>query len=101
MINSFKNQYAFLSNFYTVSLTFECRNYPTVEHAYQSSKTFDNNHRHWISFLPGNKAGVAKIRGQGVKLRPDWEKVKVDIMKKLLCEQPRVKTTRLGLDFES
>jgi ribA/ribD-fused uncharacterized protein len=87
MIKAFGKQYAFLSNFYQVSVNFEGTIYPTVEHAYQASKSFDDTYRKRISFIPGNKAGLAKIRGQNVKLRPDWEKVKVNIMKKLLYKK--------------
>ncbi len=58
--------------------------YPSVEHAYVASKSFDGTYRKRISFIPGNKAGLAKRRGREVKLRPDWKKVKINIMKKLL-----------------
>lgn len=87
MIDSFKNQYAFLSNFHQVSITFEGIMYGSVEHAYQSSKSFDNKYRKMIALIPGNKPGIAKIRGQNVKIRPDWEKTKVGIMKKLLYKK--------------
>lgn len=87
MIKAFGKQYAFLSNFYQVSLTFEGIMYGSVEHAYQSSKSFDNKYRKMIASIPGVKAGISKMRGQNVKLRPDWEKVKVDIMKKLLYKK--------------
>ena len=87
MIDSFKNQYAFLSNFYQVSITYEGIIYPTVEHAYVASKSFNDKFRRMISNIPGNKAGLAKMRGQNTKLRSDWEKVKVGIMKKLLYKK--------------
>jgi hypothetical protein len=87
MINSFKKQYEFLSNFYQALLIFERIMYPTVEHAFQASKSFDDKYRRMISLIPGNKSGTTKMRGQNVKLRSDWEKVKIDIMKKLLYKK--------------
>lgn len=87
MIDSFKNQYAFLSNFYQVSITYEGIMYGSVEHAYQASKSFDDKYRKMIATIPGNKAGLTKQFGNNVKLRPDWEKVKIDIMEKLLYKK--------------
>jgi ribA/ribD-fused uncharacterized protein len=87
MIDSFKNEYDFLSTFYYVLLTYESIMYESVEHAYQASKSFDDKYRKMIASIPGRKAGLAKMRGQNVKLRPDWEKVKVNIMKKLLYKK--------------
>jgi len=88
MIKTFRNQYAFLSNFYQVSITYEGIVYGSVEHAYQASKSFDViKYRKMIATIPDNKPWVSKLRGQKVRLRPDWEKVKVDIMKKLLYKK--------------
>jgi len=87
MINSFKNQHKFLSNFYQVSINFEGIIYPTVEHVYQAAKSFDTIYRDKISSIPWYKPGTAKMYGNKVKIRPDWEKVKVDIMKKLLYKK--------------
>lgn len=87
MIDSFKNQYKFLSNFYQVSVSFEGVVYGSVEHAYQASKSFDDKYRKMISSIPGNKAGLTKRFGGKVVLRQDWDKVKVGIMKKLLYKK--------------
>lgn len=87
MINSFKNQYAFLSNFYQISITFEGIIYGSTEHAYQASKSFDNKYRKMIASIPGNKPGLTKRFGSRVTLRSDWDKVKIDIMSKLLYKK--------------
>jgi len=84
IINSFKDEYDFLSNFYPVTVRFEDLSYPTVEHAYQASKSKEFFFRKLIAALPPTKAGLAKRRGRTVRLRSDWEIVKIDIMRDLL-----------------
>lgn len=79
MISEFKGKYRFLSNFYPVTITTDDGLiYPSVEHAYQASKTFDMGERFKISELP--TPGLAKKAGKSVKLREDWDKIKLDVM---------------------
>ena len=84
MINEFKGKYYFLSNFYPSSITPWADNitYPTVEHAFQAMKSLDINERKNIAQLP--TPGDAKYAGRRVKLRPDWNNVKIDIMRQAL-----------------
>lgn len=77
--------YDFLSNFYAASVSYEGKLYPTVEHAYQASKTIDPNIREFIR--KAKDPGEAKRLGQGIAVRNDWEKVKVDIMRCLIKEK--------------
>jgi len=94
-INEFQGRYKFLSNFWPVWLEFEGFFYPTVEHAYQASKTKEPYERKKIRFA--KTAGKAKRYGKHVILRQDWEEVKLQIMESLvrqkftkykdLCEQ--------------
>lgn len=69
MINSFRGEYAFLSNFYPCFVIYEGIRYPSVEHAFQASKTFDIRERTDIrhTFDPYE----AKLCGKKVKLRED------------------------------
>lgn len=86
MINEFTGKYRFLSNFYPVWVTFEDAQYPSVEHAYQAAKTTDFNSR--LPFMEGVvTANEAKKLGKKIKLREDWEQVKVPIMLSLLREK--------------
>jgi hypothetical protein len=78
MISEFQGQYRFLSNFYPCTITYEGIEYPTTEHAYQASKTLDQERRKYISQL--ETASQAKRAGKNVKMRSDWEEVKVDVM---------------------
>ena len=87
LISSFKDKYDFLSNFCPVTVRIEDMNYPTVEHAYQASKSKEYFFRKLIVALPSSKAGVAKRRGNTIRLRSDWEDVKIQIMYELLCNK--------------
>lgn len=82
MIDFFDSEYAFLSNFYNASCIFEGKLYPTVEHAFQAAKSLDHAERDWIA--AAGSPGLAKRLGRRVNLRPDWEKVKFDVMEECL-----------------
>ena len=89
-ITEFKNDYTFLSNFYPSYILFEGLVYPTVEHAYVAAKTFDNVFKIMIAELPGHRVGYAKKLGRNIELRPNWEKIKVPIMRELLLKKFKV-----------
>ena len=82
MIDFFDGEFAFLSNFYNASCIFEGKLYPTVEHAFQAAKSLDHAERDWIA--AAGSPGLAKRLGRRVNLRPDWEKVKFDVMEECL-----------------
>jgi hypothetical protein len=81
-IDSFEGEYRFLSNFYFSPLKLGGIIYPTVEHAFQAGKTKDKNERMEISLL--NTPGEAKRAGRKVKLREDWEQIKLEVMEFLV-----------------
>lgn len=74
-IDYFQGQYRFLSNFWYNSKGFN------VECWFQSFKTLDLNEREQIRKM---KPGDAKIYSRTIKLRPDWEHIKIGIMEKLV-----------------
>lgn len=82
MIDFFDGEYAFLSNFYNASCIFEGKLYPTVEHAFQAAKSLNHAERDWIA--AAGSPGLAKRLGRRINLRPDWEKVKFDVMEECL-----------------
>ena len=84
-IRSFRNKNAFLSNFYPVFIYYEGMKFPSVEHAFQAAKTNDSEVRKL--FMAAPTAKEAKRLGRKVKLRGDWESVKVDIMEMLLRQK--------------
>ena len=97
-IESFTGDYRFLSNFYFPEfrrIPYEGINYPTVEHAYQAAKTLDNNQRIKIAQL--DTPGKAKRAGRQVKLREDWDEVKLQVMTNLIWMKFQVPGLRLKL----
>jgi ribA/ribD-fused uncharacterized protein len=87
VINSFKGEHSIYSNFYPVIVQFEGLNFPTVEHAYQASKSKEHFFRKLMASLPAKAAGLAKRRGSIIRLRSDWKDVQIDIMHELLCQK--------------
>jgi N-glycosidase YbiA len=84
-IKGFFGENRFLSNFWFSKVWYEGLEYPSVEHAYQAAKSLNQGERATIASL--RKPGDAKRAGNGIKLRPDWEQVKVDIMTYLVKEK--------------
>lgn len=88
-IISFADNYAFLSNFYKHNLITDIDypdiKYPTVEHAFQAAKTLSRSERKQLSELA--TPAEAKFTGRHIKIREDWEDVKLDIMKYYLKEK--------------
>lgn len=80
-----KNGTEFLSNFHPSTVLFEGQLYPTVEHAYQASKTLDSNIREIIR--KSKSPADAKKLGRAITLRQDWMDVRVNIMRNLIREK--------------
>ena len=85
MIDSFRGEYAFLSNFYSAGVMLDGMYFPTVEHAFQAAKTYDINARKSIAVA--RTPGEAKRMGKTVLLRDDWESVKCQVMLELLRQK--------------
>jgi ribA/ribD-fused uncharacterized protein len=83
MINSFRNEYHFLSNFYPLHIKYEGLIYYSVEHAYQAAKTLDPELRIGMSQLCS--AATAKKIGRLLPLRDDWDAVKLTVMRDCLA----------------
>ena len=85
MISSFRDEYFFLSNFYPVELKLDGIVYPNAEAAFQAQKTLDVEERRKFSML--KNPVQAKRLGRKVKLRDDWEEVKLDIMTEIVSQK--------------
>ncbi len=75
-IYRFDGEFAFLSNFYPLAGGL------TLEHYYQAAKTFDLQER--AAILSAPTPGKAKRLGQRVRLRPNWDAMRVNVMRDLL-----------------
>ena len=78
-INSFKGEFCFLSNFFESPFVIGGIRFKTVEHFFQSMKTNDPKERETI--IHALTPGKAKRLGRKIKLREDWDTIKIDIMK--------------------
>lgn len=82
IINLFRGDYRFLSNFYVTDIPYEGLIYPSVEHAFQAAKSTNLSIRETIRCA--ETPAVAKRIGRLLTIREDWENVKCDIMLTLL-----------------
>lgn len=80
-IDSFKGNYEFLSNFAPCYIRYEGVLYTSVECAFQAAKVSDINIKKQIAQLTPKDA---KKYGKKVKLRSDWNNVRIGIMRDLL-----------------
>lgn len=88
-IKSFSGVYRFLSNFWYSPVKDGNIVWPTVEHGYQWAKADFSDlsenmvlalHTKLLTLTPGQ----AKAWGQQVKLVPDWEEIKIPVMRRLV-----------------
>lgn len=80
LVDSFRGEHSFLSNFHLCSLY----PYSSAEAAFQAAKCADDSERILFQSLTPSQA---KKEGRRVKLRPDWDAVKVDIMLEILKDK--------------
>lgn len=85
VIAGFTGEYQFLSNFHESRITMDGCSYPTVEAAYQASKTLDPETRRLIRLE--TSPGRAKRLGRKAALRPDWEEIKFGVMEQLVRQK--------------
>lgn len=75
----------FLSNFYPCVIVYDEREWPSVEHAYQAMKTTNLKIQEFIRQEVKRPGEVKQIMSDRlIPLRPDWNKIKFDIMYELL-----------------
>ena len=85
MINEFKGEYRFLSNFFMTDVEFEGVIYPSSEHAYMAAKTTDPALRNSIRLCAS--PADAKKAGRSIKLRANWEEIKHMTMYVILLDK--------------
>lgn len=79
MINQFKGEYRFLSNFYPSPFDVHDVVFPTVEHYYQAMKT--TSYDEYMTVAQATTPSEAKKLGRIYELREDWEQIKDNIMR--------------------
>jgi len=86
VIDSFRGPYAFLSNMYPARIVFDALTFTCSEAAYQAAKCADPNDRFRFRDIDGF---TAKRLGRSIDIRPDWDAVKVDTMRRILANKFR------------
>ena len=81
-IKSFKGQNYFLSNFYPCAIEYEGQTFPSLECAYQAAKTPNRDVRYYFTIMDNSME--ARMWGNKIAMRPDWDRVKYSIMYELL-----------------
>lgn len=85
-VSAFTGKNRYLSNFWPVAVEGPGGFlYPTVEHAYQASKTC--HPQEWAAILKMPTPGMAKRAGRKVTLREDWDTIKLERMESLLRQK--------------
>ena len=82
LIDCFAYKFRWLSNFHPSTLIYNGLKYPTVEHAYQANKTLVPE----LSEMIRNTDTPAKAKRMGkvAPLRPDWDEIKIALMRDLV-----------------
>ena len=97
VINEFKEENRFLSNFYQCDFVYEGLTYHTAEAAFQAQKTLEKTDRKVFTQLA---PAEAKRRGRHVRLRDDWEEIKDGIMEEIVrakfSQNPKLKAELLA-----
>lgn len=96
MINSFSGRWSFLSNFYPCDIVYQGITYPSTEHYYVAMKINDSQTingqfyskidvRELISKI--STPGQVKRFGRSLKLRSDWDQIRLKVMEWCLREK--------------
>lgn len=85
MIERFQGSYEWLSNFAYCQVRLDGISYPSVEHAYQSAKSTDPD---WKRYCQTEKnPGKVKRESRKVRLIPNWDSYKVQVMRQLIDQK--------------
>jgi hypothetical protein len=84
-ILEFKDEHHFLSNFHPATFVWRHIIWLNSEAAYQAAKS--NDYGTWLEFAKMRNPAQAKQAGKTVKMRDDWDEVKVGIMREIVFEK--------------
>lgn len=80
-IDKFDGDFAFLSNFYPAPISMDGMSFQSSEAAYQAQKCLNTMDKFQFCTLDPR---AAKKLGRKVKIRPDWEDIKDEVMARIL-----------------
>lgn len=90
VIDSFSGEHSFLSNFFPSPIQWRFQRgvvFPTVEHGFVWHKTTNPITRNLILQKDMTPGQVKRFGRRNVELRPDWEDIKLSVMKELVFEK--------------
>lgn len=85
MITQFRGEYNWLSNMYKCPVGYGNYTFQSVENAYMFAK--NNNCKDWLKFCLENPPNICKKESKNIKIREDWEEIKLEVMYKLLLQK--------------
>ena len=95
----FRDELAFLSNFFPCVIESSTGiKFPSVENAYQWAKETDPNNKRftpsygvnsvgWTEYMTNCTPGDSKRAGRRADMRPNWNEIKVEVMRRLLKQK--------------
>src|SRR5262245_25783863 len=78
---STKDKYGEFSNFARLPFILDGREWPTSEHYFQAQKSQDHAYQEKIRTTASPMIAARLGRSRAVPIRPDWEAVKLDVMR--------------------
>jgi ribA/ribD-fused uncharacterized protein len=78
IVDQFRGEHFFLSNFYPATVLLAGINFQTTEHAFQWFKTLDPTERELVR--TATTPGRAKAMGGQVTQRADWDSIRINVM---------------------
>ena len=85
MIREFRGEFRWLSNFTRCHVHLDGRDFPSIERAYMSAKSDDQD---WKDFCERTElAGDVKKASRNIELISDWDEIKVGIMRECIDQK--------------
>jgi ribA/ribD-fused uncharacterized protein len=98
IISEFQGEHRWLSNHVLARIVYDGHEFPTVEHAYVYSKTLVKEEQDFfLSEMTEMSPGQAKRIGKSLTLRPDWDLVRLDIMRDMTTQKYNIPYYRTKL----
>ncbi len=83
-VRGFFGEYRFLNNFWPARVILEDDEYHATENAYQASKYKKEMREYFKTCTPKEAVAFVRDNPMGIYTREEWDKVKLEIMRKLL-----------------
>lgn len=85
--NDHTGVYSSFSNYSLHSFTLDGKLWNSTEHFFQAQKFAGTEHERLIRFATSPKVAAGMGRSRNRPLRPDWEEVKVDVMRRAIMKK--------------